>query len=108
MAMLNNQRVWVSIVMVAPPNGWLMEKTIDMDENWGCAYFRKPPFIIICIYIYNYLIIYTYMTHKHTHIPFISHSTPIEEIPTEEVPAGHLVIFFQEILHEAPVELFEI
>ena len=41
-----------------------------------------------------------------THIPFRSHSVPIfrSEISrpvTEEVPAGHLVIFFQEILHEA-------
>ena len=103
--MLNNPRVGLSIVMVVPPK-WMAngKDQSKMDENWGCPYFRKPPFIYIIIYIYNYIHIHDT---QNTHIPFISHSTPIEEIPTEEVPAGHLVIFFQEILHEAPVELFE-
>ena len=26
-------------------NGWLMENPIEMDENWGYPYFRKPPYI---------------------------------------------------------------
>ena len=40
----------VSIAMGVPENGWMVYKgksRLDMDDDWGYPYFRRPPYMQI-------------------------------------------------------------